>query len=165
MSIKQGPEAVVQSVVATLAAHVNEAVDIIAAQWADATPLPHIKSGNCYAFMQPIVPEYPAIIVNSLEGREVTDAAPVWAEVDHRLDVTVIVQGDDRSIDRQTLRYLWAIWRTIHVYQALDGTLSGLAGVDVVRYGRSATYREGKNPLMLQMGGVEIAVHVEETVP
>lgn len=165
MSIKQGPEAVVQSVVATLQAHINEAVDIIAAQWADSVPLPHIKSGNIYAFDQPLVPEYPAVVVNSLDGTETMDGAPIWAMLDHRLDITILVEGDDRGIDRQALRYLWAIWRTIHVYQALDGTLSGLAGVDVRKYGRSQTYTQKGKPLLLQMGGVEAVVHIAETVP
>jgi hypothetical protein len=165
MGMSGGPEAVAEALAATLVAHVNEAVAILNAEANDGTPVPTIAAGNIYALHRSLVPEYPALVVTPVAGHEIGNGAPSWGEVDHHLDVTVLCQSDDNLVlDRQIARYLWAIWRTIKVYQGLDGSLSGLAGIDTPAYGRSQVYKSSENSsLMMQDAGWEVIVHLIES--
>jgi hypothetical protein len=166
MGMSGGPEAAAAAIVATLQAHVNEAVTLINAAQSDGVPLPTIAGTNIYDGFQEMLGEYPAIVVTPVEGQESANAAPAWGELGHHLDVTVLCQADSKdTLNRQTLRYLWAIWRTLKVYQALDGSLSGLAGVDSPRYGRSGVYKASeKSSLMMQDAGWEVVVNIVESV-
>jgi hypothetical protein len=165
MGLLGGPEAAAEAVAATLVAHVNDAVATINAAYTDMT-LPTFAAANIYALHRSLIPEYPAIVVGSVDGKELANGAPNWAEDDHRLDVAILCQSDDELVlDKQTLRYLWAVWRTLKVQQALDNSLSGLAGVDTPSYGRSEAYQVKQgSPLMMRVAGIEVIVHIVETV-
>jgi hypothetical protein len=107
-------------------------------------------------------------VVQSLDGTQKTNMAadianPLagWGEFEHRLEVTILCQSDDlHTLDVQTKRYLVAIWEVLEKNQTLDGSLSGLAGIDPQKYGRSEVYKEGMQ--LMQFGGWEVVVHILE---
>ncbi len=163
MTIKKLSPAVQVAVANTLTTYVNAQIDAISAVWNDGVPLPHVA--QVYNGYREMVPEYPVILVSSRGGKQRTNGATVWAEIDHRLDVSILVQCDDEpTLDQQMQRYLVAIWEVLMVNQGLDGSLSGLAGVDPVEYGRSGMYKLEKSTLLMEAGGWSIVVHVVESV-
>ena len=163
MTVYHGAEAVEESVAATLRTYMPAIINAIYTAAADATP--NVLPVQYYAGSRDIIPEYPSVVVTSVDGQEALDGSPVWGEVNHRLDVSVICQSDDhRTLDRQTKRLLWAVWDTLKQHQSLDGGLSGLAGLTLARYGRSDIYQpKGGAKLLLQVAAWEVIVRVEES--
>lgn len=156
-----GAEAVEQSVAATLQANINAALDTLYTAAADTTP--KVYPRQVYAGARDLIPEYPSIVVTSLDGNQSLDASPNWGEVNHRIDVSAIVMSDDhRTLDRQTKRLLWAIWNVLKTHQGLDNGLSGLSGVQCMRYGRSEVYKP-KAGQLLQVAAWEVVVQIEES--
>lgn len=160
MTILKGVEAVEVAVANTLATYLPAIVTAIYTDAADGVP--NVLPVQYYAGSRDVIPEYPAIVVASVDGNEDADGSPVWGEVNHRLDVSALCQSDDHhTLDVQTQRLLWAIWDTLKQHQALDGSLNGLAGLTLARYGRSDIYRPtGKH--LLQVAAWEVIVRVEE---
>jgi hypothetical protein len=164
MTVKKGAEAIEVAVANTLSTYLPTQLTAISAVWNDGVPLPAPVA--VFAGQRQLVREYPAVVVASLDGTEVADGAPLWGEQEHRLDVSVVCLSDDQHIlDVQTKRYLVAIWEVLKQNQLLDGSISGLAGVQTRRYGRSEQWKANeKGRLMLQAAGWEIVVHVTESV-
>lgn len=159
MGILKGPEAIETAVAATLQTYLPAVVNAIYAAAADSVP--NVLPVQYYAGSRDVIPEYPAIVVASIQGEEALDGSPVWGEVNHHLDVSALSQSDDhRILDVQNTRLLWAIWNTLKQHQALDGSLNGLAGLTLARYGRSTIYKSGKR--LLQASAWEVIVRVEE---
>ncbi len=147
----------------TLNTNINTQIDAVAAAWNDGIPLPHIT--NIYAGYRTVIGEYPAIVVNAQKGKQTANGASLWAEIDHIVEITVIVQADDApTLDAQIQRYLVAIWQVLMQNQQLDGSLSGLAGVDPMEYGRSGMYPLEKSTLLMEAAAWSVTVHVIESV-
>lgn len=160
-SLYRGAEAVEESVAATLRTYLPA---ILASIYTSANDgVPNAPVAQFYAGSRDVIPEYPAIVVTSIDGAESLDGSPVWGEVNHRLDISAICQSDDhRTLDRQTKRLLWAIWDTLKQHQSLDGALSGLAGVSLARYGRSDAFKPtGKH--LIQVAAWEAIVRMSES--
>ena len=163
MAIKKGAPAAEAAVANTIRTYINAEVDDVKTAWNDSIPLPYPV--QVYTGYRRIIPEYPAIVVSSVDGQETLDAASFWGQQEHRIDVSVICQSDDiHVLDQQTKRYLVAIWEVIKKHQDLDASLSGLAGVATRRYGRSEIYNIEKSHFLHQAAGWELAVHVDESV-
>lgn len=157
-----GVEAVEESVAATLRSYLNAALDTLYTAAGDTTPKVYPKS--IFAGSRDVIPEYPAVVVASLDGQQTLDASPNWGEVNHRLDVSgIIISDDHRVLDRQTKRLLWAIWNVLKEHQGLDNSLQGLAGVTLVRYGRSDIYKPKGSTQLLQVAAWEVVVRLEES--
>ena len=160
MTILKGPEAIEVAVANTLQTYLPAVVNAIYAAAADSVP--NVLPVQYYAGARDVIPEYPAIVVASIQGDEVVDGSPVWGEVNHHFDVSVLCQSDDhRTLDIQNIRLLWAIWDTLKQHQGLDGSLNGLAGLTLARYGRSQVYRDNSKHF-LQAAAWEVIVRVEE---
>lgn len=155
-----GAEAVEEAIAATLRTYLNAAIDTIYAAAGDTTPKVHPRM--IYAGSRDVIPEYPCVVVTSIDGQQLLDASPNWGEINHRLDVSALVQSDDhRVLDRQTKRLLWAIWNVLKTHQGLDNTLEGLAGVQLARYGRSDPYKAPGQTKLLQVAAWEVFVGTE----
>lgn len=165
MSVVKGPEAAVAAVVATLSAHAQAALDAIWTAWGDGATIPEVAPRSVYKFRRDLVPEYPAWVVTWLGSQQVNNGATVWGEVDHRLDVSALVRSDALSVlETQATRHGWAIWEILMANQQLDGSLSGVSGVDPLRAGRSEVYSDKSRTTLIQAVGWEIVVHVMESV-
>jgi hypothetical protein len=162
-----GPEVVGQAIVNTITTYLNGYVTTVNGKYSDYQ-LPAIPATAVYLFEQDVIPEYPAIVVSYLGTKEPDNGAPNWSEDDHRFDVTLILTSDTKdSITRASVRYLWCLWELFKQHQPLDGTLSGLRGIDTPDMGRSPVYSRkssGGKPsgvLMIDVG-IEVVVHVIE---
>jgi hypothetical protein len=165
MATKKGPEAAIAAVVATLTANIHAALDTIWTAWGDSATIPKVYPLSIYKFRPPPPPEYPCIIVSSLSGRQITNDMTQWGEVDHILDVTAICESDTVSVvETQATRYLWAIWEVLMNAPNLDSSMSGLAGVDLGKYGRSGAYPKAGSGMLDEAVGWEVIVHVMESV-
>lgn len=162
-SLYYGPEAIEESLAATLRTYLPAALDTIYAAAGDTTP--KVYPRQVYAGSRDVIPEYPAVVVASIDGQQALDASPSWGEVNHRMDVSgLIVSDDHRTLDRQTKRLLWAIWDVLKTHQGLDNKLSGLAGVQLTRYGRSDVFKPKQGATqLLQVAAWEVIVRVEES--
>lgn len=155
--------AVQAAVVNTLSTYINTQVDAVAAAWADTVPLPHIVS--IYNGYREIIPEYPAITVKCVSGIQKMNAATSWADIDHVIDITIIVQSDDETIlEQQIQRYMVAIWEVLMQQQNLDGSLSGLSGVSPISYGVTKTYSLDKSRLLMETATWSAIVQMIESV-
>lgn len=165
MAGRSGPEAVKESVAATILANINAQLDTIYAEFADATT-PEVYPTAVYATGLSLIPTYPCIVVTWLEGKQISNGAEVWAEFEHTLDVSALVIGDDTAtVDRMIDRYVWALWRLLMQNQALDGTIPGLSGIDLVRYmGSPLLKRRDGLPGVARAVSWEIMVRVMESV-
>lgn len=160
----KGPEAAIAAVVATLVANLNAALDAIYTSWGDSATIPNVHPLSIFKFRPAPPPELPCVIVSSLGGRQQENGQPYWGLVDHTLDVTALVESDQINVvETQATRYLWAIWEVFMAHPLLDGSMSGLSGFDLGRYGRSGAY-PSKAGLLEEAVGWEITVHVEESV-
>jgi len=112
------------------------------------------------------IPLAPAIIVTPVGGTEVADGAPDFGELQHHLDVAVFCMADQMEIaEAQANRYLQAIWTVIKLHQQLDGSLSGLAGVSTLKYGKSPVASPTNTKTIIGwMASWEVLVNIVESV-
>jgi hypothetical protein len=166
---QQGPEAIEHAAANTLSTNLNGFLDAIWAQWTDidaasGIAVPEVYPKHVIAGRLNLINDYPTVIVTSLDGEMYGSGAPVWGETQHRIDVTALLRGDRQDIlDRQSKRYLWAIWKCLMTYQMLDNSLVGNSGVTPAKYGRSL-YGKGSSKQMLMAAGWEVLVHLVESV-
>lgn len=162
MTVYHGVEAVENAVAATFSANLQAVVNKVYSDAADG--IPNVTIAQFYAGKRDVVPEYPSVVVSSIEGQQPLDGT-LWGEVNHRIDVAIICQSDDkRTLDIQTKRILWAVWDCLKAHQNLDNSLNGLAGVSCIQYGRSEVYSNPKQTgQFLQVAAWEVVVQVEES--
>lgn len=167
---QQGPEAIEHAVANTLSTNLSGFLDAIWAQWASIDPtegdgvVPEVYPKLVIAGRRQLINDYPAVIVTSLDGELLESGAPVWGEMAHRVDVTALLRGDRQDVlDKQSKRYLWAIWKCLMTYQMLDNSLVGNSGVTPKQYGRSL-YGKPKATQMIMAAGWEVLVHLVESV-
>lgn len=160
----KGPEAAIAAVVATLTANLNAQLDAIWTAWGDSATIPNVHPLSIYKFRPAPPPELPCVVVSSLGGRQLENGQPYWGLVDHVIDVTAMVTSDQVNVvETQATRNLWALWEVFMAHPLLDGSMGGLSGFDLGRYGRSGAYTN-KNGLLQEDVGWELTVHVEESV-
>jgi len=112
-----------------------------------------------------LIAEYPAIVISSQSGHIVNNGATNWAEVDHHLDIAVVLMADDADIMGEQLeRYLVAIWEVLMKNQFLDNSITGLAGIDPREYSVDPIYKLEKSTQAMQSAGWQIIAHVVEAV-
>lgn len=165
VQVIQGPEAVEQAVANTLTTNFNAALDAVYAAWApvDSAP-PEVYPAGIHVGGRDLIPSYPAIEVMATGGRMTEDGATVWGGFQHELLIVAWLTGDDKdTLNRQCLRYAWAIWKVLMAFQTLDGSLSGQAGVEPLEYQVSQPASKPTNQL-LQAVGWRVTVNVEESV-
>lgn len=161
---KGGPEATAEAVAATLATYLPAALTSIWADYGDAATVPQVAPRQVFAMRHPLLPEFPVVVCEPMAGRQVGNGATAWGELDHTIAVTAWLRGDSETVlQRQASRYLWGIWRVLMEQQGLDGSLSGLAGVDPTQYVYGDVAKHGQTALLLQPVGWEVVVHVMET--
>lgn len=161
---KGGPEAVCEAVAATLATSLPATLTSIWADWGDGTTVPLANPKAVLAMRRPLLAEFPWLVCEPIGGQQVANGAQLWGEVDHRVAVTAWLRGDTETVlQKQATRYLWAIWRVLMEHQGLDGSLSGLAGVDPTQYVYGDVAKHGQGGMLLQPVGWEVVVHVMET--
>lgn len=170
MAGQQGPEAIEHAVANTLSTNLNGFLDAIWTQWAtiDAAypvPIPKVYPKLVLAGRRQLISDYPAILVTSLDGELLGSGAPVWGEMQHRVDVTAFLRSDRQDVlDIQSKRYVWAIWKCLMTYQMLDNSLVGNSGVTPRSYGRDLWDPKKKSVQMIMAVGWEVLVHLVETV-
>lgn len=167
---QQGPEAIEHAVANTFSTYLNGFLDEIWAQWAtiDAASgiaVPQVYPKHVLSGRRQLINDYPTVIVTSLDGEMLSSGAPVWGEVQHRVDVSALLRGDRQDIlDIQSKRYAWALWKCLMTYQTLDNSLVGNSGVTPRQYGRDLWDPKRKSVQMIMAVGWEVLVHLVETV-
>lgn len=82
--------------------------------------------------------EYPTITVGSSGGKLVDDGSGVWNGMEHSVEVMAALQSNDVvSLQTQSQRLLLAIQECLNKRQRLDGTVSGISGLSLGRYGNA----------------------------
>lgn len=171
MAIVQLAEGVCLAVAATFAQYLPGELAAVNAAYAAAdlaefgAALPLPSPARVYPRNQAVIAETPAVVVSSLGWDEVTNGAPTWGEVAHRIDAAALCVADSIEVaEAQAMRYLQAMWTIIKQQQGLDGSLSGLAGIDTPRAGKSAAYAKDGQSIIGIWAGLELRVHVVESV-
>lgn len=161
----KGPEAIEVSIAATLASNINAEIDNVWTAWGDVATVPKVYPVGCHGGTLSVIPEYPYIIVQSVDGVETADGAPLFGEQTHNLEVTALIASDDKAtLDKISKRYLVAIWEVLKKHQTLDSTVSGLAGVTTRSYGRSGIYTRSDDSLLYRACRWTVTVFTLESV-
>lgn len=164
----KGPEAIEVSIANTLATNINAELDNVWSAWAlqdGANVPPKVYPVGCHGGTLAVIPEYPFIIVQSVDGIETADGAPLFGEQTHNLEVTALIASDDKAtLDKVSKRYLVAIWEVLKKHQTLDSTVSGLAGVHTQSYGRSGIYTKANDDLLYRACRWTVQVFTLESV-
>lgn len=107
-------------------------------------------------------PEYPILWITGLGGQLVLDAAPVWGEAVHSLNIQTRIEGDDKIVmSQQALRFTWSVIRCIQKRQMeLKSTLSGGVSFVPQRYSLFSDNASGK---LEMVSNVIVAVTTEES--
>jgi hypothetical protein len=127
--------------------------------------LPLEPPARVYPRNQAVIAEYPAVVVSWLGLDESANGAPTFGEVTHRIDAAGLCVSDSIEVaEAQALRYLQAMWTVIKLHQGLDGSLSGLSGIDSPRAGKSAAYSRDGQSIIGIWAGLELRVRVVESV-
>lgn len=170
-AIVQLAEGTCLAVANTFSTYLPAELDAVAAAYASADvaefgaalPLPH--PAHVYPRNQAVIAETPAVVVSSLGWDESANGAPLWGEVTHRLDAAALCVADSIEVaEAQAMRYLQAMWTVIKQHQELDGSLSGLAGIDTPKAGKSAAYSADGRVIIGVWAGLELRVRVVESV-
>jgi hypothetical protein len=168
----QGGEAVEIALANTLTQCLNTELDDIWAQFAAydaANGGPNkVYPKKVLAGQRTLIDAYPAVQVTWLGAKVALDGSAGygesgWNQVEHQVDVTVLIQGDDEHVlDRQVKRYVTALWRAVQHHQQLDGmTVAGVVGAVVTDLGQSRVEKKDTKQLF-QFGGIAVTVTVEE---
>jgi hypothetical protein len=171
MAIVQLAEGVCLAVAATFASALPGELASVNAAYAASdlaefgAALPLLPPARVYPRNQAMITEYPAVVVSSLGWDESANGAPTWGEVTHRIDAAALCVSDSIEVaEAQAMRYLQAMWTVIKQRQQLDGSLSGLAGIDSPRAGKSAAYAKDGQTIIGIWAGLELRVRVMESV-
>lgn len=171
MALVQLGEGACLAVANTLSTYLSATLDDVNAAYASADvaefgaalPLPH--PAHVYPRNQAVIAELPAVVVTWLGFGESANGAPLFGEVVHKLDASALCVSDSIEVaEAQALRYIQAMWTVLKLHQGLDGSLSGLSGVDTPRAGKSAAYAADGRTIIGVWAGLELAVSVVESV-
>lgn len=168
MNVK-GAEAVEVALANTLVSYLPDMLSQVEAAWASydtaaGLSVPLLSPAQVYAGRRTLIREHPSVMVVSAFGQEVDDGAPLWGQQRHRVDIVTFCAADALEVvDRQSKRYLVAIWEVLKQHQDLDGSLAGLAGVMTTQYGRSDPYQNARK-ILEQQAAWEVLVTVMESV-
>jgi hypothetical protein len=164
-------EGVCLAVAATLAQYLPAALVAVNAAYAAAdiaefgASLPLLPPARVYPRNQSVIAEYPAVVVSFLGWDESANGAPTFGEVTHRIDAAALCVSDSIEVaEAQALRYLQAMWTVIKQQQGLDGSLSGLSGIDSPHAGKSPAYAADGKSIIGVWAGLDLRVHVVESV-
>ena len=129
------------------------------------TIIPKCYPVAVYDGIHQVIPQMPAITVMGVRGKQPLNGAPNWAQIDHYLDISVILTGDDAFVMHHQLeRYLIALWQIFMEHQPLNLTITGQCGIDPLEYGNSGIFKQKESSMMTLAGGWSVVVHVIETV-
>jgi len=107
-------------------------------------------------------PEYPVVWITGMGGQIGADAAPVWGDYTHNLNVQSRMNGDDKIVlSQQALRFTWAIVRCIqHRQPELKSTIAGGIAFVPQRY---SLFPDNGSGNVEMVSNVIVAVVVEES--
>lgn len=160
MTATFGPEAAAVSVANILTTYLNAKLDAVNATWNDGTALPHPKA--IYAYEADIEAEIPCVLVYNALGKLQADMAPSYHGLAHTLAVHWIVTDMRKQrVQKQALRYLWAIWQTLAEHQRGDGTAVGQVSIMLGEYNLSGVAKHPKQGLVVE-GYIVATVLAEE---
>lgn len=147
MAQTKGPAAAVISVANTLSTWLPGQITAESAAWNDSVPLPQMKA--IFPFYRRPIPDssIPCVVVSSLDGVVTDDlSGPAGSGLHghgHNIEIAVLLRGNDLyTLEQQSLRYLHAIEETLGQHPALDGTLANTVMCKLLKYGRSAVYKD-----------------------
>lgn len=156
-----GPEAAAVSVANILTTYLNAKLDAQTAAWNDGTPLPHPKA--VYAYEAEVTPQVPLVMVYNALGKLTADMSTVYHELEHVVAVHWIVGSNRKeTVEKQKLRYLWAIWQTLAEHQRGDGTAAGQVSISLGEYQLTSPVKPEKSTMLLAEGYIVATVRAEE---
>jgi len=168
MALNGGPEAAIEAVGRVLNQYLYTYLE---AEWTAAAdvatcPKPYPSSwsssgAHVSAYDTP-QPEYPVIWITVVNGQIGADAAPVWGDYIHNINVQTRMNGDDKTaLSRQALRFAWGIVRCIqHRQPELKSTLAGGIAFVPQRY---SLFPDNGSGNVEMVSNVIVAVTVEES--
>lgn len=161
MAATDGPEAVILAVVNTLQTHLPAELAAIRTARNDTLPL---DPALYLAHHRVNIAEYPAITVGSSGGKLAGDGSTGWNEMEHQLEVMAALQSNEvAGLQTQSMRMLLAIQECLNKRQQLDGTVLGLSGVSLGRYGNAVQRpANGKTSPWTAYVAWEVTVHTVE---
>jgi hypothetical protein len=162
MGALDGPEAAKLAVVNTLQLYLPAQLAAIATARPDTLNPP--APVGYYPDWRPQLPQYPAIMVEAIDGGLTDDGSSVWHGMAHNLDVVAALQSNQIDIlATQGQRMLLAIQQTLGKRQRLDGSLSDCVGVALKQYGKLLREpQKGKGSLFTLFVGWQITVRTME---
>lgn len=139
-SIHWGPNGALLAVLNTLRNNLPAQLDRTWAEWADVDAasglvVPEVYPATYYRHQRAIRLDYPHIQAYSVGGQMGADRSSQDAEWVHRVMVEWWIRGDnEESLQEQSGRWCWSIWRTLAQHTTLDGSMYALSSGAPNRY-------------------------------